>query len=81
MPRVNCSYRLLVPGAGLEPARLVSERFSYHYSFHYPFSLWSGLYLHHSIATLDARRLVSTRSKVFLLRLRSVLAFYSLHRI
>ena len=30
---------------------------------------------------LGSRRLVSTRSKVFLLRLRSVLAFYSLHRI
>ena len=24
------------------------NRFSYHYSFHYPFGLWSGLYLHHT---------------------------------
>jgi hypothetical protein len=25
-------------------------RFSYHYSFRYLFSLWSGLYLHHSLS-------------------------------
>ena len=36
---------------------------------------WSGLYLHHSITALDARRLVSTPSTVFLLKLGPVLAF------
>jgi len=33
-----------------------TSRFSYHYSFRYLYSLWSGLSLHHSISTLDDRR-------------------------
>jgi len=33
---------------GFEPS---TYRLAYHYSFHYPFSLWSGLYLHHKICS------------------------------
>jgi len=66
---------------GIEPGCLSARDFLTTIVFTTFTVLWSGLYLHHSITALDARRLVSTRSKVFLLRLRSVLAFYSLHRI
>ena len=74
-------YFYMVRLAGLEPARLSARDFLTTIVFTTHIVWWSGLYLHHSITTLDACRLVSTRSKVFLLRLRSVLAFYSLHRI
>ena len=66
----------MVRVAGIEPARHFGARdFLTTIVFTTYTVLWSGLYLHHSISTLDARRLVSTRSKIFLSRLRSVLAF------
>ena len=79
-----------MPPIGIEPTlALLRTGFSYHYSFHYrrlnlklrASILWSGLYLHHIITDLDAHRQVSTPSKLFQVRLGSVLAFYSLHRI
>ena len=39
--------RLLVPRAGIEPARpFRAKGFSYHYGFRHHFCLWSGLFLH-----------------------------------
>lgn len=35
---------------------------AYHYSFHYHYCLWSGLYLHHNISVLGVLRQVSTPS-------------------
>lgn len=55
--------------AGIEPASQ-SGRFSYHYSFHYPYGLWSGLYLHHSICL----RCLPSSLYTFPYGLRSVLA-------
>ena len=74
-------FIILVRVVGLEPTSLAAADFLTTIVFTTLSVWWSGLYLHHSIAALDARRLVSTRSKIFLSKLRSVLAFYSLHRI
>ncbi len=65
----------MVLRAGLEPAHLSARDFLTTIAFATFTVSWSGLYLHHSIATLDARRLVSTPSTVFLLKLGSVLAY------
>lgn len=50
----------MVPREGFEPSRqILSNGFSYYYSFHYHFCLQSGLYLHHFT---DGNRQVSTPS-------------------
>ena len=55
----------LVPEAGIEPARPFRvEGFSYHFDFRRQRKRcsWSGARLHHSLATVGARRLLSTPS-------------------
>ena len=64
----------LVRLAGIEPAWPSPRDFLTTIAFATFLVCWSGLYLHHSINALDARRLVSTPSTVFLLKLGSVLA-------
>jgi len=65
----------LVAQVGLEPTSISAGDFRTTIVFTTISVLWSGLYLHHSITTLDVRRLVSTPSKIFLSKLGSVLAF------
>ena len=55
----------------LNPHELKLNRFSYHYSFHYPHGLWSGLYLHH----ISRFRCSPSSLYTFPLGLRSVLPF------
>jgi len=50
------SFLKLVESVGLAPT---TNRLTYHYSFHYPFGLWSGLYLNLLCGSL---RQVSTPS-------------------
>ena len=52
-----------------------AERFSYHYSFRYLFSLWSGLYLHHSLRLRCPPSSLYTFKIAIAIKLRSVLAF------
>ena len=56
----------LVPEAGIEPARPFRvEGFSYHFGFRRQRERcsWSGARLHHSLAAVGARRLLSTPSQ------------------
>ena len=68
----------MVPEAGIEPARpFLVEGFSYHFDFRRQRKRcsWSGARLHHSLATVGARRLLSTPSiEPFGSRLGSALA-------
>ena len=81
----------MVPGAG-SLANLLGARYQTRTGTHYAadfrttivFTTLSVCGLDYTLTVafaLGPCRLVSTRSKVFLLRLRSVLACYSLHRI
>lgn len=54
---------VMVRVPGLEPGSLSAADFRTTIAFATLSVCWSGLYLHHSITALDARRLVSTRSK------------------
>ncbi len=65
----------LVPQVRIE---LTTYRLPYHYSFHYPFGLWSGLYLD---LNLRFRSPPSSLYTFPVIGLGSVLAFYSFHRI
>lgn len=70
----------MVPRAGLEPARLTAEDFLTTIAFA-TISVCGLDYTFTIARALGVCRLVSTPSTVFLLKLGSVLAFYSLHRI
>jgi hypothetical protein len=52
---------LSVRNTRLELVRPKPTDFTYHYSFHYPFSLWSGLCLHHLLKVIRWVIIVSTR--------------------